>query len=243
MSNDRRFEEAARTYARAGWPVFPLAGKKPLTHHGFQDATTDPEQVEKWWTTWPNAGIGTPTGSGRVVLDVDNEAAVEELPSKLPPTVEALTGGGGRHLWLRHDGRLTNSPGRLPRGIHFRGDGGYVVLPPSRHPDGGAYEWLTAPDEVPMAAVPGWLLELLKPAQNGAAPPVSGEIPEHERNNTLISLAGSMRRRGHQENEILAALRETNKRCVPALDDEEVVGIARSVMRYPAEKRNFTTYT
>jgi Bifunctional DNA primase/polymerase, N-terminal/AAA domain/Primase C terminal 1 (PriCT-1) len=229
--------EAALTYACAGWPVFPLDGKIPRTRHGFKDATTDLEQIEKWWSVWPDAGVGTPTGSGRVVLDVDNEAAVEELPGRPPPTVEALTGGGGRHLWFRHDGRLTNSPGRLPNGIHFRGDGGYVVLPPSRHPDGGTYEWLTAPDEMPMATVPGWLLDLLKSAQNGVAPAIPGEIPRNERNVTMTSLAGTMRRRGMTEKEILAALLETNKRCVPPLDEHEVLQIARSVARYqPAEK-------
>lgn len=183
------------------------------------------------------AGSGKGGGPQRRRAQLVQLFAIEELPGRLPPTVETLTGGGGRHLWFRHDGRLTNSPGRLPHGIHFRGDGGYVVLPPSRHPDGGAYEWLTAPDETPMAAVPGWLLDLLKPAQNGAAPPVSGEIPENERNATLTSLAGTMRRRGFDEAAISAALIVTNRdRCRPPLDEREVRTIARSMMRYEPEK-------
>jgi Bifunctional DNA primase/polymerase, N-terminal/Primase C terminal 1 (PriCT-1)/AAA domain len=225
-------EEAALRYARAGWPVFPVYGKKPRTSRGFLDATTDEQCIRGWWGAGPTAGIATPTGNGRVVLDVDDCAAVNGLPGELPPTVEALTGGGGRHLWFRCNERVSNSPGRLPGGIHFRGDGGYVVLPPSPHPSGGEYEWRTAPDEHPMAPIPGWLLELLKPSQNGAAPPVSGDIPQNERNDTLTSLAGSMRRRGMLEREILVALQETNKRCRPPLDDREIRRIARSVARY-----------
>jgi AAA domain/Primase C terminal 1 (PriCT-1) len=78
-------------------------------------------------------------------------------------------------------------------------------------------------------AVPG----LFPAPTNGNAPAIEGDIVAGDRNNALISLAGSMRRRGHQENEILAALRETNKRCEPQLDDKEVADIARSAMRYP----------
>jgi Bifunctional DNA primase/polymerase, N-terminal/AAA domain/Primase C terminal 1 (PriCT-1) len=235
--------DSALEYARAGRAVFPVDGKEPYTRHGFKDATQDEDQIRRWWSTWPNAGIATPTGSGQFVLDIDNEAAVNELPGGLPPTVEALTGGGGRHLWFTHHERLTNSPGRLPQGIHFRGDGGYVVLPPSPHPDGGEYEWRTAPDEHPMTPIPSWLLELLKPSQNGAAPAVNGGIPQNDRNNTLTSLAGSMRCRGMTENEILAALRETNKRCQPPLGDREVAGIARSVVRYEPTRRFVSSYS
>lgn len=67
-----------------------------------------------------------------------------------------------------------------------------------------------------------------------AALPVGQQIPEGRRNETLTSLAGSMRRRGLEEHEITVALRELNKRCVPPLAEREVESIAHSVARYPA---------
>jgi Bifunctional DNA primase/polymerase, N-terminal len=127
-----RLEWALR-YAAQGWPVFPVDGKEPRTKHGFKDATIDADQIRAWWRVWPDAGIATRTGNGRFVLDIDDEAAVDELPGRLPPTVETLT-HDGRHLWFAHPDRLTNSPGGLPGDIHFRGDGGYVVLPPLTPP-------------------------------------------------------------------------------------------------------------
>ena len=71
-----------------------------------------------------------------------------------------------------------------------------MLLPPSPHRN-GVYEWRTAPDEATIAPAPGWLLQLLKPSTNGAAP-VAGDIPAHQRNQTLASMAGTMRRRGFQ---------------------------------------------
>jgi hypothetical protein len=107
-----------------------------------------------------------------------------------------------------------------------------VLLPPSPHPN-GVYEWRTAPDEAPIAPAPAWLLQLLAPAANGAAPTVDGDIPAHQRNQTLASLAGTMRRRGFHEKAIAVALLATNAdRCQPPLSEREVRSIAASVARY-----------
>ena len=70
--------DAALKYASRGFTVFPCGGsngKKPLTPHGFKDASTDPKQIEEWWTTHPDANIAIATGemSGLVVLDIDNK--------------------------------------------------------------------------------------------------------------------------------------------------------------------------
>ena len=232
--------EVALGYASKGRAVFPVGRtKKPRVPkkeggRGHQDATTDEATIRGWWERWPNAGIATPTGPDWFVLDVDDEEALDCLTAEhgpLPPTVEVVTPRPGRHLYLR--GTASNSNGRLPEGLHVRGLGGYVLLPPSPH-ENGIYEWRTAPDEVPVAPAPGWLMDLLSPpAENGTAPVVEGDIPAHQRNSTLASLAGTMRRRGFHENAIAAALLVTNSdRCAPPLSDAEVRKIAHSISRY-----------
>lgn len=162
--------DAAVAYARRRRPVFPVRrDKKPYTEHGFKDASIDEAIIRAWWEHWPDAGIGTPTGPDWFVLDSDDVAVLAALEAEhgpLPPTVQSITPRPGTHIYLRGDG-VTNSSGALPDGIHVRGIGGYVLLPPSPHHSGGVYEWRTAPDEAPIAPAPAWLLELLRSPENG----------------------------------------------------------------------------
>lgn len=125
------------------------AGRKtPLTAHGFKDATTDAAIVASWWTTWPDANVGVATGavSGIDVVDLDlakgdtpagrtTLAALEHQYGEFN-TLSVATGSGGVHLYFAHRDGVGCSAGRLP-GIDVRGDGGYVVAPPSVHPSGG----------------------------------------------------------------------------------------------------------
>lgn len=151
MTPDLR--EAALSYAAKGWPVFPCKprGKTPLTPHGFKEATCNPNLIERWWDRWPDANIGVPTGSAikAWVLDVDGaegSVSLTQLESELgelPLTREAITGGGGRHLFFSMPGdRAIGNRVNLRPGLDVRGDGGYVVVPPSIHPSGKAYAWL-----------------------------------------------------------------------------------------------------
>ncbi len=160
---------AALAYARRGIPVFPCepGGKRPLTYNGFWDATADASSVTAWWRRWPDANVGVPTGerSGLLVLDVDSDAGgpdslvlLERLNGPLPRTAKGRTGGGGVHVFFRYPSSETvrNSAGRLGPGLDVRGEGGYVVVPPSRTQ--GAYEWL---DRAPLAEAE-WLLRCLR---------------------------------------------------------------------------------
>ena len=176
--------EAALRLAARGFAVFPCSGKRPLTRHGCKDATKDPEKIRSLWTQHPDANIGLATGaiSGIVGLDIDLEPGGEESLAKLeaanaplPPTLTARTGGGGRHLLYRYPGaHVGNSAGQLGRGLDVRGDGGYVIAPPSRHPGGGAYAWI---DEREPAELPPWLAKLIVApnAPSTATAPVSKE--------------------------------------------------------------------
>src|SRR5579862_7172491 len=120
--------DMALRYAERGMPVFPLIGKKPLTENGFLDASRDRVKAQEWWSKWPMANIGIPTGqaSGHFVLDVDprhdGDKTLAELEKKhgtLPATLEALTGGGGRHLYfaLRPEEMVPSSAGKLAPGL------------------------------------------------------------------------------------------------------------------------------
>ena len=157
---------AALGYAARGLPVFPamLIGgqKKPLVRWGKGEdghpdltrrcATTDPETVRAWWARWPLAMIGMPTGapSGVAVLDIDTKNGVDGLaslralgidPFSLSSTI-SRTPSGGLHVYLRYNGQLRNSAGLLATGVDIRGDGGYVVLPPSLPSIGSPeYQW------------------------------------------------------------------------------------------------------
>ena len=235
---------AALDYAARGVPVFPLVprGKTPLTPHGFKDATKDLAQIEAWWTQHPNANIGMPTGSvsGLDVIDVDprngGDASLAALTG-LPETPCTLTGGGGIHLFLAHDPTVKHHAQGLGDGIDVQSTGGYVVLPPSIHPSGEAYRFEALSPEFPQGAAP-WPPHLLsrvaRPASTTPLTITQDEpIAEGRRNQTLTSLAGTMRHKGMSPRSIFAALAVENQdRCRPPLLDNEVRNIAEGISRY-----------
>lgn len=140
-------------------------GKHPRTANGFKGATSDLKVVSKWSRV---QNFGVRTGQGIFVLDVDvrpNRPGDESLGAMiakygpLPETVTALTGGGGQHYYFRGDLPSGGHPD-YP-GIDFKGDGGYVIMPPSNHISGAAYRWEIDPSEMALAPVPEWLAELV----------------------------------------------------------------------------------
>lgn len=252
---------AAYAYVKRGWPVFPVhwpladgrcscghadcrqAGKHPATAHGFQDATTDLKIVAQWWRQWPEANIGLRTGETFAVLDVDTRhggadslRALLEAHGELPDTVMSLTGGGGKHYLFRARG--VRNKAALAPGLDVRGEGGYIVAPPSLHASGREYMWSPgrAPGDVEIAPMPGWLHALVasKPMRKGEPVDGLGFIADGERNVALARMAGAMRRQGMSPGAILAALNYENEhRCRPPLDAEEVEQVAVSISRYP----------
>jgi putative DNA primase/helicase len=149
---------AALQYAEHGITVFPVGpNKRPLTEHGFKDATTDPVVITKWWGRSPNAYIGIPVPEGYVVIDVDVQRGGLEtelafmMGGILEPTVRFMSGGGGRHYWYRlpegadRDRLRVNKIPNYP-GVDIKvGGKGYVIAPPSGHASGGWYWMLSEP--------------------------------------------------------------------------------------------------
>lgn len=236
--------KAALEYASRGWHVFPCdRNKAPLVEHGLKDATADEGQIRAWWKRWPSAQVAIRTGevSGIFVVDSDlkedgtdgeeNLLVLAKQQGLLPECPETQTPRGGRHRYFAWpaDGRvIRNDTGtRLAPGVDIRGEGGYVVAPPS---PGYIWDCPDAPLAPPQA--PDWLLEMAC-AERSRGKPVGNEIPSGQRNNTLASLAGAMRRVGMGEVEIYAALVAANEnRCRPPLKEREVRKIAESIARY-----------
>lgn len=191
----------ALSYAEQGWPVLPCyepkgngcscrhpactsPGKHPRTARGLRDASTAPEMIERWWRQWPDANVAVRTGvvSKLVVLDIDVDkrglATIQRLTQghgPLPATVTVRTGSGGWHYYFAHPGGIVpNSTSRLGPGLDVRGDGGYVVAPPSRHVSGSVYRLTTSGM---LAPLPSWIarvrkhIEPLTPASSCDLPP------------------------------------------------------------------------
>jgi len=240
---------AALRYADRGWSVFPLHGKKPFSGtNGFREATTDRKQIRQWWRRWPHANVGIACDSqnGPIVVDIDKDGPLERAfleRLNLPDTKEATSGKKTkRHLYFDsslsgEDIARTIRPFRKNGKkieIDILGDGGYVVAPPSVHPETGRqYRWI---EKRAPARFPRELLKELKKTHKSSKKRNAERLPdlidEGERDNLLTSLAGSMRRRGASEEGILAALREENEtRVVPPLPDKDLKRIAKSIAK------------
>jgi hypothetical protein len=161
-----------------GWEIFPLRPrtKEPFAGIGVYQATSDLAQIRQWWTRWPQANVALHCGgSGILAIDLDLYKDTFNGGGVLTPddeqTVTNLTGNGGTHLLYKlEDGeRYGNAKGNLPSGIDIRGWGGYIVLPPSIHPNGNTYQWEDGyqPYAIPLLPLPGKLRELLSSARTG----------------------------------------------------------------------------
>lgn len=166
--------------AGAGWRVFPCwwsgeQAKSPLVQNGFHAATTDPDQITRWWTSWPKAMIGCPVPIGMVVLDIDpyhggSIDALEAITGVLPPTLTTWSGrgDGGRHLYFRISPEVVLTSSRLPVGVDLRAGGkAYCIVAPSLHPvTGQPYCW----EGTEAAVLPGQAIRALMPAPVRRAP-------------------------------------------------------------------------
>jgi len=246
QNDTSRDTDLLKQHTKRGWAIFPCNGKIPLTSHGYKDASADPIIIKGWLEKYPDANIGIATGkvSDIFVVDIDvkNGALgyeslkdLEREFDKLPATVEVITPSRGRHIYFKYPACGIGCKTAVRPGIDARGDGGYVIAPPSKD-----YTWEVSshPDEVAIAEAPKWLIKLLaEDRKEKTAAVTPGEpIGEGRRNVELTSIAGGMRKRGCTVEEIEAALFMANKRCVPPLPDKEIKRIAESVGQYKADE-------
>jgi len=266
----------AQQYAKRGFSVFPLhsikkgqctcrakndcgsPGKHPhwepkTLEKGVKDATTDEGIINRWFKKWPDANIGIATGrkSGIVVVDIDGalgEKSIKTLQrrcGKLPATLKARTGNGA-HLFYKSGGHeYKNKTGVYP-GVDVRGEGGYIVAPPSVHIAGRRYSWsseglLSEPPLFIRQMLAGKELAAIKANEFKSpdlpkphlSPDQVPTIQKGSRNDELFRLAGRWRWEDKTVEEIEALLEEVNqKRCSPPVSDRELKGVLRSSMRY-----------
>jgi hypothetical protein len=214
-----RLLDAALGYAARGIPVYPVhwprpipnraslacscprglacdrPAKHPLLRHGVKEATTDPDRIEGWWRRWPQANLGLATGICFDVLDIDGPdglAALRQLQEAVGLRLAGplvATGGGGWHHWFAPTG-LGNRPPRGLAHVDWRGRGGCVLAPPSRHISGGSYRWLVALDQAPLPEVPAALHARLDPDRPTPTRPtrtVGSAGPGHPYGRTVLA--------------------------------------------------------
>jgi hypothetical protein len=242
---------AALRYLSHGWSVLPVRprDKRPLIRwEPLQEGRPSEADLADWFGRWPDANLGIVTGgiSKLIVLDIDpkhgGDDTLERLErrfGRLPMTVESRTGGGGRHLYFKHPGYPVRNRAGIGQGIDLRGDGGYVVAPPSVHPTGGRYEWLPgrSPEELAPAPPPRWLLTATGASKSrrslGDWRKLVGEgVAQGQRNSTIASLTGHLLWHGVDPGVALELLLAWNRsRCRPPLDDAEVAQVVQSITR------------
>ncbi len=248
--------EYALEYHKLGWPIIPInnnpeRGKVPLIKWiDFQNRRPSEEEIHSWWKRNPNANIGLVTGaiSGIIVIDLDSAEGQEAYRPKfgeIHGTISQKTGKpGGKHLLFAHplDGKRYQNSTQTLKDVDVRGDGGYIVLAPSVHPNGTIYQWEIDPLECGLAdlmALPKELKELFpgdKPAPAPSAPAFQKSDPERDdmqslmfgvgepgRNSALTKLAGYwLRQYGGDVEKVLELAQEWNRSNRPPLDWKEV---------------------
>lgn len=258
----------ALEYASMGFAVMPvkLLEKAPACAHGCKDATTDPDAIAELFYKTFNVGIATGKLSGGLFvidLDVDEDTGKNgievlrgwiRLNGEFPPTVVSRTGGGGIQLLYRAAEPVPCSVNcRL--GVDIRGEGGYIVAPPSVHPNLTLYEWEADPAEVEVAEADANVLAFVefvqasasgghsnRGARRSSGGPAFSEpfrlpsvIREGERDNTLFRYACSLWSRETDADEVARLVHlQNNIACTPPMSEREVERIVRHVTNdYP----------
>ena len=215
-----------------GFPVFPCKqNKSPLTTHGFKDATTDLDIIEKYWNRYPNALIGVPTGgvSGLFVIDIDNgngktgEATFKKLGYDDPETVQTNTQSGGRHLLFKYDSSIPqqSKANTLGQFIDTRGDGGYIIWAGSN-----GYSYRNGFDPS---------IKKIGPIPDKIKADLMGNkllIPEGQRNETLFRKSVSLTKNGVSDEAVKEAAIQLNEYCTSPLDSREIEQISNSALKY-----------
>ncbi len=227
---------AALNYAKTlGWAVHPVnIEKKPTTKNGRNDATTDGPTIRQFFKNGAQIGVATGEESGLFVLDIDLDEKrgingyetleyLESMHGPLPKTPCQKTGRGGMQYLFNNVKGLKNSTGKIGAGIDTRGQGGYIVVAPSRNTN-GPYTWIVSPRDTPLADVPQWLIDALHEAEK--AQPTNA-APNGEDRPYCIKMLGQAIARcatapDGQKHDVLLKMATWMGGFVPALSETEI---------------------
>jgi len=240
---------AALKYFKMGFSIIPVGqDKKPLIQwKEFQERKPTEEEVKGWFSNLGVTGIGIVTGkiSGIIVLDAEAGADISGL--KIPKTPTVTTGGGGAHYWLKYDSKekIANGVRVFPL-IDIRGEGGYIIAPPSLHPTGKLYQWAEGfgIDEVRLASVPKWLTdklqqEKIEPSDKDWSEILKGVVAG-ERNENAASVVGKLLAHlspGQWESFAWPALKGWNLQNAPPLPESELRSVFESISKKEIENQ------
>jgi len=254
-SYDDRLSVKALEYARNGWPVLPVrpSGKKPLTKHGVNDATTNSDTIRGWWEEWPEANIGLAVPREYLVVDIDSEEALQQLKDEdltLPETTTGRT-ARGYHFWYATNGAEVKNGVDVFPGVDLRSAGGYVVVPPSVHETGALYEWEVPLTRDMIAPAPQWLLERLRRRSTvegvdqkslNVAQVLAG-VPEGQRDDALFRLACKLRHAGVPREWGERLVGEAAENCTPPFPQKEAYAkVANAYDRYRPGEGPFVSF-
>ena len=229
----------ALKYLEHGFSVIPVGrDKKPLIQSWaeFQYRRPTKDEVHQWWFELEPVGVAIITGkvSNLVVLDAEKGADVRTLAIPQTPTV--ATGGGGKHYYFKHPGRDIQNATRFMPLMDIRGDGGYVLAPPSLHVSGNNYEWITGLDTT-LAEMPEWMDTKLqkttkiqkKPLQTiGEWEAITHGVEEGRRHDAAVRIVGKLLAhipRRDRDSVVLPLLEAWNERNTPPLPNDELWNI------------------
>ena len=258
MTNQNKMLKCALYYAKSGLAVFPLKpkSKMPIYPGGFKIATTDTGTITDWWAKHPSANIGIATGAksgGMFVIDLDKDSdkgidGYETLTDwerdngDLPDTANTITGRGGYHL-LYKTNKTVKSRAGLYDGIDIRGDGGYIVAPPSIHNNGNEYQWEQTLAEFGISEANNTVFKFLKgnsETEQTEALMVPAEIRQGGRNDMMYRVACALQAKGLDDSTIIMAVKSENeKKCFPPLEEEELLKTIKSALSQDKGKFKF----
>lgn len=230
-------KESAIKYAKSGFKVFPLTPQsksKQVLKSWKEEATQDIDTIEQWWTQNPYYNIGLVTGGGLLVIDIDvknNKNGFQSLQQhgkELPTTVKVRTPSGGIHLYYHAEGKISNKV-NLYDGIDIRGEGGYIVAPPSMI-DNQEYQFENNVSITKANDIVYKFLEGKKEVNNKSFH--YNPISVGQRNDTLFKLGCYMQSKGFCDEAIRSALSNENRyHCEIPIDEKEVEGILKSIKK------------
>jgi hypothetical protein len=254
--------EEAMMYLDMGWAVYPVhsiengvcsCGKVDCTAPGkhpmgkwakYQDRLPSANEVYTWFTSMPTCNIGMVTGSvsSVVVVDVDSQKGLATYRSLgLPRTLAARTGGGGYHFFYDPRDEIVQSRVGVMEGIDLRGEGGFVVLSPSRHKSGRIYRFLRprglAPFDSSVFRGRGSTTTGISTNTNGWVSDVVDGVGSGMRNITAAKLAGRYASLGLSPQEVWWLIVAWNEGNTPPLEEAELRRTVAAILRKHEEER------